>query len=322
MSSDSPLVSVIIPAYNAAPTIGEAIRSVLCQTMPDWELIVVNDGSADATAGQAMQAMRHTAAVTPQDRLRLIGHDTNRGSAAAWQTGLDAARGRYVTKLDADDTLTPDALLTLTQAAAANGAQVVRGHYNRVCGRHVSRFGPDRRHTDLNDHPINVGYFSLCGKIIDRKLFSGSDMAAFPRLDRWEDLGVVARIMALSPVTATVDVPVYNYNIAPRGGSLSTSARERLLADHIGVARALGQWMESHGMSDRYREFLLHLRFAAKVKYLRGSRRDVAAWKRTFPEVNGHVMALRHVPLRYRLMFAAVASLPTSLTQTLSDILR
>ena len=320
MSSDRPLVSVIIPAYNAAPTVADAIRSVIRQEMTDWELIVVNDGSADATAGQAIQAMRHAEGINCS-RLRLIGHDINRGSAAAWQTGLEAARGKFVTKLDADDTLTPQALRLLCDAAKTTRAGVVRGQYNRVTHNSVRRFGPLPERVSLNDHPICVDYFSLCGKLIDRTLLTNPGMAAFPRLDRWEDLGVVARVMALRPSVATIDEPVYNYNIAPRGKSLSTSALEHLLSDHIAVAHALDEWMASRNLASDYSTFLNHLKFAAKVKYLRGRHRDVAAWKSTFPEVNGCVMRLRHVPLRYRLMFATVAALPTRLTQSVSDLL-
>ena len=319
MCSDTahPLVSVIIPAYNAAATIGEAIRSVIAQTMTDWELIVVDDGSSDATASQALQAMRH-AGNRPQSHTHLIGHDINRGSAAAWQTGLNAAKGRYVTKLDADDTLTPDALMALTDAATGD-AQVIRGQFNRISGKKVRIFGPFPSITDLNDSPICVDYFTLCGKLIDRNLLTADGMAAFDRLDRWEDLGVVARVMALRPTTVTIGKAVYNYNIAPPGSSLSTSSRQRLLSDHIAIARLIDNWMRRRGIHNRYTTFLNHLKFASKVKYLRSRHRDVAAWKQTFPEVNNRVIKLRHVALHHRLLFATVSILPTRLSQFISD---
>lgn len=320
MCSDTPMVSVIVPAYNAAATVGSAVRSVLDQDFHDFEIIVVNDGSADETASAALQAFTHAPKGFDPRRLKLVGHSGNRGSAAAWQSGLDAAAGRYVTKLDADDTLPQGALRALAGAAADSGAAVVRGQYNRVENGRPAKFGPDARRVGLNDSPVSVDYFSLCGKLIDRTMLADADMRAWPRLDRWEDLGVVARVMALEPLVTTIDAAVYNYNIAPRGASLSTSARSRLLADHLAVARNVERWMESHGVADANGEFLAHLKFAAKVKLLRGRGRDVERWKSTFPEVNGRVMSLRHVPARYRLLFAAVAALPTRLVQGVSDI--
>ena len=307
MCSDAaPKISIIIPAYNAAPTIGRAIRSVLSQSFTDYEIIVVNDGSADETASQALQAFRHAPAATDGRRLRLTGHDSNSGSAAAWQTGLDAARGEYVTKLDADDTLPPDALRRLVEAAAG-GAEVVRGQFNRIEGSRRRKAGPRATNVTLNDSPITVDYFSLWGKLIKRSLLTTADMRAFPGLDRWEDLGVVARVMALEPRTVTIAEATYDYRIAPKGSSLSTSSKIRLLNDHIGVARHLDRWMAGKGLSEKHAEFLLHLKFAAKVKFMRGKKKDPSGWKATFPEVNSKVMTLRHVPLIYRLLFSAVS---------------
>lgn len=97
-----PKVSVIIPAYNAAAYVCRAVDSVLAQTFPDVELIVVDDGSADATpavlAGYG-------------DRLRLFVQ-TNRGPATARNRGLREAAGELVAFLDADDWWEPEKLAT------------------------------------------------------------------------------------------------------------------------------------------------------------------------------------------------------------------
>ena len=95
------MVSVIVPAYNAASHLPTAIASVRAQTMPDWEMIIVNDGSIDDTV----------AILDAQDdpRIRVI-HQPNAGASAARNAGLGHARGTYITFLDADDLLPPDAL--------------------------------------------------------------------------------------------------------------------------------------------------------------------------------------------------------------------
>ncbi|QDV75117.1 glycosyltransferase family 2 protein [Botrimarina mediterranea] len=93
-------VIVIIPAYNAERTLARAIDSALAQTEPAWEVLVVNDGSRDATADVAS---RYPAPV------RLIDKP-NGGAASARNAGLDAARGELVAFLDADDYWEPDKL--------------------------------------------------------------------------------------------------------------------------------------------------------------------------------------------------------------------
>ncbi len=101
--SDHPLVSVIIPAYNCASFITRTINSVIDQTFSDWELIVVNDASADHTE-QVVQ--RFT-----DPRIRYLKHQHNSGGPPGPKnTGLKAARGRYVALLDHDDQWLPEKL--------------------------------------------------------------------------------------------------------------------------------------------------------------------------------------------------------------------
>lgn len=90
-----------MPAYNAAPYIGAAIASVLSQTMPHFELLIVNDGSTDNTTA-VIQSFNDT-------RIRLI-YQPNSGVAAALNKGLSLARGEYIARFDADDICQPNRL--------------------------------------------------------------------------------------------------------------------------------------------------------------------------------------------------------------------
>lgn len=92
----TPLTSIIIPAYNAEQWIAEAIKSVQAQTEQDWELIVVNDGSRDNTAGVV------SAVVDP--RITVVDK-SNGGVSAARNTGIERARGTFIAFLDADDAM-------------------------------------------------------------------------------------------------------------------------------------------------------------------------------------------------------------------------
>lgn len=101
--SRPPLVSVVLPARNAAPTIARAVASVRGQTLADWELLVVDDGSGDDTA-----AVVHAAAAGDA-RIRVLPQPAL-GLVAALNAGLAAARGEFVARLDADDESAPDRL--------------------------------------------------------------------------------------------------------------------------------------------------------------------------------------------------------------------
>ena len=95
-------VSVIIPCYNYARFLPDAVASVLAQTFTNWELIVVDDGSTDATLTTAQQLM----AQHPDRHIRLL-HQPNQGNAAARNTGAERAAGEYIMYLDADDLIAP-----------------------------------------------------------------------------------------------------------------------------------------------------------------------------------------------------------------------
>lgn len=100
-----PRFSVVVPTYGRSAWLEEAVDSVLRQTETDWECIVVDDGSPDAPS------------VAKDPRVRLVRRDRNGGAAAARNTGIDHATGRWVTFLDDDDVYRPDRLSRAREAA-------------------------------------------------------------------------------------------------------------------------------------------------------------------------------------------------------------
>jgi glycosyltransferase involved in cell wall biosynthesis len=100
----APKVTVIIPSYNRVHYLGDAIGSVLAQTFDDFEIIVVDDGSTDASA-DLLRAI-------DDPRLRYL-YQPHRGISAALNNGIRHARGVYVTRLDSDDLWLPGLLQTL-----------------------------------------------------------------------------------------------------------------------------------------------------------------------------------------------------------------
>ena len=96
------MVSIITPAYNSARFIADTIESVISQTYQDWEMIIVDDCSDDETVSIARKY--------GDDRIRCISHHSRMGAAAARNTALKAARGRWIAFLDSDDLWETDKL--------------------------------------------------------------------------------------------------------------------------------------------------------------------------------------------------------------------
>ena len=112
-------VSVLIPCFNAAEFLADALESVRRQTFRDFECLVIDDGSVDNSTAIAQRFERD------DSRFRLIVLPTNRGVSAARNTGLAEARGKWVALLDADDLFLPNRLEHLTRLGEGLRAQMI-----------------------------------------------------------------------------------------------------------------------------------------------------------------------------------------------------
>jgi len=99
MSSTSPVISVLLPVYNAERYVAEAISSILTQTFTDFELIIINDGSTD-NSGNVIKQFK--------DQRIILVEQNNQGLATSLNNGLKIAKGRYIARQDNDDVSAPD----------------------------------------------------------------------------------------------------------------------------------------------------------------------------------------------------------------------
>lgn len=170
----SPYVSVIIPAYNVASLIPNALDSVLAQTFTDYEIVVVNDGSPDtADLERALAPYR--------DRIEYVVQE-NRGPSGARNAGVRRARGEFIAFLDADDTLFPNFLAEhVARARLDPSADVFYGDlliFGDVpeAGRTVMEFNPSSGPVDfasLVTHRCNPPLCSMVRRrtLLDHGLF-------------------------------------------------------------------------------------------------------------------------------------------------------
>lgn len=126
-------LSVILPVYNTAAYLPEAIASITAQSFGAFEVIVVDDGSTDETPAILAQWVRR------DERVRVVRHATNQKIARALNTGLEVARGRLVVRADGDDVNLAGRFAALRAAAAANPRHAVIGSAISVAGA-VRRF--------------------------------------------------------------------------------------------------------------------------------------------------------------------------------------
>ena len=120
------LVSIVTPMYKGAPFVGETIESVLRQTYPDWEMIIVDDCSPDGGAGIEV-VKRYN-----DPRIRLIESKVNKGSSGARNIALREAKGRFIAFLDSDDKWDSHFLREQLDLLREKAAALVFSSYRRV----------------------------------------------------------------------------------------------------------------------------------------------------------------------------------------------
>jgi glycosyltransferase involved in cell wall biosynthesis len=125
---DHPLISVVMPVYNAESYVAEAIASILAQTYSHWELIVVDDGSTDGSAGIVREFVARDARIHPI----FLEHG---GAPRAQNAGIAATRGELIARLDHDDIALPERLAVQLAWMRQTGVD--------VCGSSIKRFGAE-----------------------------------------------------------------------------------------------------------------------------------------------------------------------------------
>lgn len=118
------LVSVIMPSYNTARFIDKAIRSVLAQTYPNWELVIVDDCSSDDTDAVVAQFTDH--------RIRYLKNEQNSGAALSRNYALREATGHWIAFLDSDDIWSPDKLEKQIRFMKQNGYSFSYTRYHEI----------------------------------------------------------------------------------------------------------------------------------------------------------------------------------------------
>lgn len=136
-----PLVTVLMPVYNGAKYLREAVESILHQSFADYEFLIINDGSSDAT-----QSILESYA---DGRIRVLVNGTNQGISAALNLGLAQARGKYIARQDADDVSHPDRLARQVAVLEADSTVALLGTQCRMRRvQSAARRSPLRRALD------------------------------------------------------------------------------------------------------------------------------------------------------------------------------
>ncbi len=209
----NPLVSIIVPVYNAAPDLARCIESVRKQSYENWELLLVNDGSSD-TSGPICRMYERV-----DGRIHVLDKK-NEGVSAARNDALDAAKGDFVQFLDSDDYLPPDATEKLVARALADDCDLVVARYYRVKAEKITVHGflQDTGVMDqldfarqLMEEPASFYYGVLWNKLYRASVLQENHIRCHEELNWSEDFLFNLEYIRYAQRFAALDAPVYYY---------------------------------------------------------------------------------------------------------------
>ncbi|MDO5425570.1 MAG: glycosyltransferase [Eubacteriales bacterium] len=216
----NPTVSIIVPVYNAENYLERCIESVLRQEYTDFEVLLVDDGSTDASG----EICDRYAAL--DGRIRAI-HKENTGVSETRNLALREAKGTYLQFLDSDDWITADATKLLVRAATEHHCDLVITDFYRVVGERVSRKGDIEENRVLTkaefaermmENPADFYYGVLWNKLYRRELVEKYGLSMDSRISWCEDFMFNLEYLMHAETVFALQVPIYYY--VKRKGSL------------------------------------------------------------------------------------------------------
>lgn len=204
------VVSVVIPNFNGLETLEEAINSVLNQSHPQTQIIVVDDCSTDNSVAFLKQRYKDS-------RLQIIQHERNRMLGAARNTGITSAEGSYLFFLDADDFLLPDSLKTLLTLAKTHNADIVQGGSQRLTADgkrsiyHQANFISDGQMDGLHYFSDHRFASVAWNKIYRKELFENPGGLRFVERHMHEDVPFAMECAFRARHIVSVSTPVICY---------------------------------------------------------------------------------------------------------------
>lgn len=258
MENSNYKISIIMPVYNVERYLRTCLESLVHQTLPDIEIIAVNDGSPDnsLTILEEYQSKY-------SDRMKVFTTE-NHGVSHARNFGLSKASGDFILFVDSDDFIELDMCEKLYNKAVKDGNDVVIcGRYNVYEREHIGEMEKEVAGTNLinTNFKLSENTYELAhispfpwDKLFKRSILEG---LKFPENMRFEDLVLVFEACCKTESIGVIEEPLYNYRRTTQGGFLNSFSEQTL--DIVKAFRLVLDFMKKHKYMDTYHDELEYI---------------------------------------------------------------
>ena len=269
-----PKISIIVPVYKVEPYLRRCLDSILSQTFTDWECILVDDGSPDAS-GDLCDAY------AGRDRRFQVIHQENGGVSLARNAAMDLARGEWISFVDGDDWLEKDACELMHGKALESDCDVlICGHSLSDGKKDFASFTPKKGVLEV---PEEVEpWQGPCAKLFKSTLVNGLRFPAGIQLA--EDMFFTYQVYFLAAKVMGCDAVVYHYFQNPE--SAIHSITEKSIRDEMEVISRLEHFFSEQGASEQWQKVLDYKKLFAKDKWVFNLKKpDCKKWRDCYPSL-------------------------------------
>ena len=243
------MVSIIVPIYNIENYIRECLDSILAQTYPYFELILVDDGSPD-NCGRICDDY-----AKGDNRIKVV-HKVNGGISSARNAGLEVAKGEWIMHVDGDDWIEPDMIESLIEAAQITGADMVFGDF--------MKYGPSAGYNKLptwsSDKKKSMTNYiayvmtTIWGSIAKRSLYADHSLKSPEDISYCEDFHLIVRLCHFAKKVVNVHKPCYHYRYRPT--SIMSNMSRKTEADEQCAYQDTIRFFKEQGVYEDYRKVM------------------------------------------------------------------
>lgn len=274
-------ISVIIPIYNGEKYLKKCVDALLCQTLSDIEIILVNDGSVDNSSEIAHELGKKDHRIITIDK-------GNEGVSIARNVGLSIAKGEWIAFSDVDDFYIPDGLANLYQAAILSNCKIILGNTNRIDhDGSISHRYPQLMTGQLY-RKFPIGSLEMWGDLFHRSLFQSRDYLFTPGLAYLEDRLLMVKLLSKEGRYSACAKPVYTH--VKNSDSVLESKDGLRIAKHCFWASKL--MFEYVNSADHYRADVLNngkqARFRGVSYFFQKKNAPFADLKKVYREYFSH----------------------------------
>lgn len=287
-----PLISIIVPIYNAANYLHKCINSILNQSLNDLEIILIDDGSNDGSSLICDFFQKK------DNRIKVV-HNRNQGISASRELGLQLAKGEYILFVDSDDWIDNNMLSHMYKIAKQEHLDIVGCTFYAVYADHkkLIRTFYAKYEDFLSD--IIRGNWGVVWKLLTKKSLYKQNNIHFPtNINGGEDYVVCVKLLSSTYKVKCLDQPYYYYNKTNINSLMSSLTLEKI-NDQIKATQLVENYLKATGKFYKYQQELNIRKFKSKLPLL---KINPLQWSEIFPESN-YIYKTKLINLNWKINF-------------------